>query len=178
MQEVLKIFNNHPSVEKIRRNIKINEKFSFQQVTEDLVWKTVVNLDRFKATPVGDIPTDILKSPVDMHFPFVTKITNLPFESNCFTYNLKLVEVSPVFKKNNDLEKENYRPVSVLSHTSKVFERIEHNQIDNFKKDELSNSLTGFRKNHSSHHCLMWMLEMWKDILDKGYLILKIMGSS
>ena len=82
-------------------------------------------------------------------------MTNLPFESNCFTYNLKLVEVSPVFKKNNDLEKENYRPVNVLSHMSKVFERIEHNQNDNFKKDKLSNSLTGFRKNHSSHHCLM-----------------------
>ena len=36
--------------------------------------------------------------------------------------------------------------------------------------DKLSNLLTGFRKNHSTQHCLMHMLEKWKKILDKrGY---------
>jgi len=35
-------------------------------------------------------------------------------------------------------------------------------------KDKLSNLLTGFRKNHSTQHCLMCMLEMWKKTLDKG----------
>ena len=36
----------------------------------------------------------------------------------------KLEEVSPIFKKKDDLDKENYRPVSFLSHASQVFERI------------------------------------------------------
>ena len=36
-EDVLRVFNAHRSVERIRRNIEINEKFSFQQVTEDLV---------------------------------------------------------------------------------------------------------------------------------------------
>ena len=84
------------------------------------------------------------------------------------SFDLKLVEVSPVFKKNDDLDKENYRPVSVLSHMSKVFERIVYNQIDNFMKGKLSNLLTGFRKNHSIQHCLMCILEMLKDTLVKG----------
>ena len=35
-------------------------------------------------------------------------------------------------------------------------------------QDKLSNSLTGFRKNHSTQHCLMYMLENWKNMLDKG----------
>ena len=35
--DVLKAFKAHTSVERIRRNIEINEKFTFQQVTEDLV---------------------------------------------------------------------------------------------------------------------------------------------
>ena len=55
-----------------------------------------------------------------------------------------------------------YRPVSVLSHVSKVFERIMYQQIEDFMKDELSNLLTSFRKNHSTRHCLMRMLEKWK----------------
>ena len=37
--------------------------------------------------------------------------------------------------------------------------------------DKLSNLLTGFGKNHSTQNCLMHMIEMWKDTLDKrGYV--------
>ena len=35
----------------------------------------------------------------------------------------------------NDLHKENYRSVSVLSHVSMVFKRTMYNQIYNFMKD-------------------------------------------
>ena len=35
-------------------------------------------------------------------------------------------------------------------------------------QDKLSNLLTGFRKNHSTHHCLMYILENWKNMVDKG----------
>ena len=38
-------------------------------------------------------------------------------------------------------------------------------------QDKLSNILTSFRKNHSTHHFLMYMLETWKIMLDKeGYV--------
>ena len=35
-------------------------------------------------------------------------------------------------------------------------------------KDKLWKQLTGFRKNHSTQHCLSCMLEIWKKVLDKG----------
>ena len=41
-------------------------------------------------------------------------------------------------------------------------------QIENFMEDKLSKLLTGFRKNHSTQHCLVNMLEKWKNTLDKG----------
>ena len=50
------------------------------------------------------------------------------------------------------MNKENYRPPSLLSHMSKVFERILYNQLNGFMKDKLSNILTGFRKDHSAQH--------------------------
>ena len=53
----------------------------------------------FKTTPVEDIPADILKFIFDMHLLLTTKIVNLSFENNCFPEDLKLAEVSPVFKK-------------------------------------------------------------------------------
>ena len=118
-----------------------------------------MNLDGSKATPVGDIPTDMLKQTIDIHNPIMTQIINMSIDNDCYPDDLKLAAVSPVFKKKNDLEKENYRPVSVLSHVSKVFERIMYQQVEDFMKDKLSDLLTGFRKNHSTQHCLMCMLE-------------------
>ena len=47
-----------------------------------------------------------------------------------FLSNLKNVDVTPVFKKNNPLNKENYRPVTVLLIISKVFEKLMQNQIN------------------------------------------------
>ena len=61
---------------------------------------------------------------------------NLSTEKGCFPRELKLAEVIPIFKNKDDLYKENYRPVSVLSHLSKVFERIKNHQINDYIKDK------------------------------------------
>ena len=156
---MLDAFNSHPSIERIRKTIKTNEKFPFQPVREDSVREIILSLDASKATPVGDILADILKSTVDIHLTYITKIINVFFENGRFPDELRLPEVSPIFKKNCDLDKENYRPVSIFSHVSKVFERIMYMQIDTFMRDKLSKILTGFRKNHSTQHCLMSLLE-------------------
>ena len=75
-----------------------------------------MNLDGSSATPVGDIPIDMLKQTIDIHLLIMTQITNMSIDNNCYPDDLKLAEVSQVFKKMDDLDKENYRPVSVLSH--------------------------------------------------------------
>ena len=115
-------------------------------MTEDLVREEIMNLDGSKATPIGDISVDILKSTVDIHLSFITNSINLSIEKGCFPEELKLAEVSPIFKKIDDLVKENYRPGSVLPHLSKVFERFMHHQINDYMKDKLPKQLTGFRK--------------------------------
>ena len=115
-----------------------------------MVYQIILNIDGSKATPVVDIPADILKSTLDIHLPSSTKIINYSLENGCFLNEIILAEVSPIFKKNNDLEKENHRPISILSNVSKVFEKIMYKQIDTFLRDELSKLLTGLRKSHST----------------------------
>ena len=89
-----------------------------------MVREVILSLDASKATPVGDIPADILKSTVDIHLPFIIKIINVSFENGRFVDELKLAKASPIFKKNDDLDEENYRPASILSHVPKVSEKI------------------------------------------------------
>ena len=127
-----------------------------------------MNSDGYKATPNIDISINILKLTVDIHLPYKTNIINLPIEGGLFFSALKLAEVSPIFPKKDDLDKENYRPATVLPHVLKVFARTTYHQINDFMTDKLSKELAGFRKNHTMQHCLISMLETWKKILDHG----------
>ena len=90
-------------------------------MTEDQVRDEIINLDGSMATHIEDISVYILKSTVDIYLPFITNTINLTIKKSCFPEELKLVEVSPIFKKKNDLDKGNYKPLSVLPHVSKVF---------------------------------------------------------
>ena len=69
-------------------------------------------------------------------------------------------------KDSESFDKTNYRPVSLVSHVSKVFERKIYNQINEYIEPFLSTILTGFRKNHK--HSLLKTPENFKRALDEG----------
>ena len=62
----------------------------------------------------------------------------------------------------------NYRPVSILPTVSKVYERILYAQIYEHFNKIFSKFMCGFRKGHSTQHCLLFMLEKLNKSLDKG----------
>ena len=52
----------------------------------------------------------MLKSTTDVNFSLLTKIINPSIRNGCFPDELKAPEVTPIFKKNDGLDKENYKP--------------------------------------------------------------------
>ena len=81
---------------------------------------------------------------------------------------MKNADICPIFKKLDPLCKANYRPVSILPTLSKVCEKIFHQQIYKYFNCIFSKFLCGFRRGHSTQHCLLFMLEKLKRALDKG----------
>ena len=73
-----------------------------------------------------------------VHLKYLTKSINHSLKGSTFSDELKQSEVIPVYKKLDLLQKENYRPVSLLPHTSKVFERVIYKQINNFMENKIS----------------------------------------
>ena len=61
LEDIVKVFEFHWSTEKIKKAINTTKKFSFCNVKDDEVRKFIMNLDSSKATPIEDIPTDMLK---------------------------------------------------------------------------------------------------------------------
>ena len=66
-------------------------------------------------------------------YSFLTETINDSFQTGNFSNELKLTGVMPVYKKRNPLNKENYRPVRVLSHVSKIFEKVIYEQINSYR---------------------------------------------
>ena len=51
---------------------------------------------------------------------------NFSFKKGIFPNTLKLGNISPVFKKGDSLQCNNYRPISMISNISKIMEKIVH----------------------------------------------------
>ena len=95
---------------------------------------------------------------------------NRSLETSAFPPSMKLANVTPVNKKGNRSEKDNYRPVGILPNLSKVFERYIYNQIAQFFGKILSKHQCGFREGHSAQHFLIVLLEKRKESVDQGHV--------
>ena len=63
---------------------------------------------------------------------WLLKNFNICHETGSFPEDLKCAEVVPIYKKNDKKDKSNYRPISLLSNISKVYERCMQEQLDEY----------------------------------------------
>ena len=110
------------SIKKIKETDKITEKFHLKEVSSKEVKKVIKSLNKKKSAISSCIPVKVLIDSVDTYLPIFTDIINSSIRNGTFPEELKLAEVTPRFKKANPFDKVNYRPVSLLSHVSKVYE--------------------------------------------------------
>ena len=90
-------------------------KFSFSAVNKTDVEKEINNINPRKPTTKNNILPRILKESRKVSSKFLQGHVNDAIISGKFPDNLKLADVTPVFKKKNSLDKRNYRPVNVLT---------------------------------------------------------------
>ena len=82
---------------------------------------------------------------------------------------LKYLDITPFLKQDYTMHKSNYRPISTLSHFSKVFEKLIFTHIcSSFMKTKLSISLASFHKTHIMQYALLKTIETWDSLLSKG----------
>ena len=166
VNHIIEKFKNHPSIIKIKEQTKYTNAFSFVQTSLDAMKSCINQLNISKPTTFNNIPAKILKEFSDVCSNQVNRLYNTCILEGNFPDAMKLADITPSHKTNDRCLKENYRPVSILSSLSKIFETIMYNDIYIYMEKKLSPYLCGFRKGYSTQYCLMIMLERFRKALD------------
>ena len=120
---------NHPSIQKITAHIPAPTGFDFSPVTSESINTFISKSNPKKATGVNGIPAKLIKSCSKSISEPLAKLINHSFATSAFPNRLKEAQVIPVYKKKDPLDKQNYRPISILPFISKLFENAINSQL-------------------------------------------------
>ena len=129
-------------------------------------------LNPSKSVGPNSIPIKLLKIVGCSISPLLALLMNHSFQSGIYPDTFKIAKVISLFKKGNPELPSNYRPISLLSIFSKIFEKLMYKRLYSFL--EVHNILYslqfGFQENHSIDHALVSLTESVKNTLDNKRL--------
>ena len=149
--------------------------FSLKTVTEEKVLKTIQGLKNKKSSGRDEVTQEQLKLGAEVLAIPLTRIINKSIEEGIFPEIWKVGVVTPVLKKGNPFDKNNYRPVSCLSVLSKVLEKIVCVQVTDYmeKNDLLPPNQHGFRTGRSTMSALSSVQQEWAENKADNRLVLQ-----
>ena len=147
LEKIIDKYKNHPSIIGVNKHMTNSElSFTFQPVTKNQISNLIKHLNDKKAVQSTDIPTKLIKEFCDFFSEFIYKSINHCITEGSFIAEFQVAEVRPLYKNNGRADKSNYRPISILSNVSKLYERCLYSQLyDYFDKNIFSKYQCGFR---------------------------------
>ena len=129
------------------------------------------NLNPRKSCSDTGLMPKLVKKVAEGIAPSVTNLYNRCIENSNWPAIWKRGELTPIFKKGDKHNVENYRPITTLSIIDKVFESLLSKQITHYFDPTLSPRLTAYRKNHSCETTIVTLTEDWKHAIDRKELV-------
>ena len=162
-----------PSAESFLPNVPQDLNFSFAHTTREEVRKIIMNLTSKPSAGDDEVSAIFLKDDriIDLIVSPLTKLINQSLDTGVFPDALKIAKVIPLFKeKGDDFRFENYRPVSLLSIFSKVYERVVFYQLYGYFNinNLFYRHQYGFRKEHSTEGAAIELIDRVLQDLDKN----------
>ena len=144
--------------------------FFIYPTTKEEIEDNIKLLNNHKTTGPNSIPTQILKQFKKTLSEPLNNLINLSFTTGVFPNIAKFAKIVPLYKKQNKLECNNYRPISLLSNIGKLIEKLLHKRLYSFLDQSkcLFGSQFGFRPHHSTNHALISITEHIRSALDKN----------
>ncbi len=154
--DIVNMYANHPSILAIKENLIYSDSnYEFHAVNSDVLFKKLTSLKSNEACGFDEQPPKLINIGALVLKNILLPIVNQSIASCNFPSDLKMAQVSPIFKKDDRMDKEKYRPISILPPSSKPFECIIFDQLTSYFNNILSTFLAVYRKGYSIQHVLI-----------------------
>ena len=149
-------------------NESIQSNYNFSLTNE----QEVIDItNSFSSTSPGsdDVPIKIIKTIIDKIASPLSHIYNSSILGGVFPDNMKTAKIIPIYNKGDTSDLKNYRPISILTSFSKIFEKIIYvrllQYLDEF--DILNDSQYGFRCGRSTCDAILKLTDHILQEFDK-----------
>ena len=150
------------------RNTSFITKWENTNIQEILhIIKNCINTN--KSSGCDNVPAVLIKCSSNIIAPILVRIFNWFMELGIYPDILKIARVTALHKGGDRSEVDHYRPISVLTHINKIFEKLIHTRLNDFvtKHNILEKSQYGFRKQHSTSHGITHLHEAIVQSIEK-----------
>ena len=137
------------------------DSFEIINIVNKLKVKTCYGMD--------GIPINIIKATIENIAEPLSILINCSLSTGIVPDKIKIGKICPVYKNGEKDSFSNYRPISVLSNFSKIYEKIISNRLQSYidSKKILSNVQYGFQSNHSTYMAILDMYSKISSAIDK-----------
>ena len=147
-----------------------DEKIEDLEITQELVEKKLEKLNINKSCGPDGIHPHVLQKTSKAMSVQLAIIYQKSLDEGVCPEEWKCANVTPIHKKGDRTDPNNYRPVSLTSQVCKVMESIIRDRIVEHleRLNLLNNAQHGFRNGRSCLTNLLTTLEQWTEIIDEG----------
>lgn len=168
--------DNESSIENNTNYLMIEKRFELSPTSVAEVQAAIDTFGNKFSCGYDEVPIKLIKEAKNELSSVLVHVINSSFVSGKFPDLLKISKVVPIYKSSDPELVSNYRPISLLSSISKVFEKIVCNRLVNFLEENniLDDTQHGFRKGKSTISAAVNFIESVIDSLDEGDLAVGI----
>ena len=158
------------------KNNYSNLDFKFKQINESHILTIIKKLKIKFSSGLDCISNNLIKHVSDVISKPLTLIVNQMLITGIFPNKLKTSKVIPIFKKGDDTSISNYRPISLLSSLSKIFEHVIADQLTEYliSHNLLCSEQFGFRTGYSTELAALQLVDKMINQVDEGNIPLNI----
>ena len=166
--EMIEKHQTHESIVLIRSKISFACEFNLNITSPEIFAKYIDKLQKNKAVGYDGLKATFIKISGPQLCNSLCELFNICVKASSFPSDMKLAEISPIFKRDDNLCKENYRSINILAIVSKLFENILSDQITGYFRNLLCSPLSAYRKGYSCQHVILRLTEYWRQALVVG----------
>ena len=157
--------NTEPNVDINVTNEELDAQFTYSELHS-----AVFSQNNNKTPGVDNITSEIIKASYDLICPFLLKLYNHMFETGDYPRSWGDSIISPIFKKGDINDAQNYRGIALINILAKIYSQLLLNRLTKWtcKYEKITDNQYGFQKGKSTTDCVFLLHSIIAKVLNSG----------